>query len=88
MMQYPRKLLKPNKYAKKSYFNSYTQKAAIAIATNMEKTYFAVLQVGGIWNSKSKNFVSDCTELLFFNGLFQINEIEPLLCSFSDYDKK
>ena len=43
---------------KNDYFTNCTQKTAIAAATNMKKTYFAVLQVGGIRNWKSKNFVS------------------------------
>ena len=43
---------------KNNYFTSCTQKSAIAIATNMKRTYFAVLQVDGIRNRKSKNFVS------------------------------
>ena len=37
---------------KNNYFTSCTQKTAIPIATNMEKTYCAVLKVGGIRNRK------------------------------------
>ena len=43
-MQYPWKLLKPPyKYTKATILLSVNKKTAIATATNMEKTYFAVL---------------------------------------------